>query len=675
MPVPYYYLDLNAENACVYHSDGGTLAEAVLTEGDGEHGRSVWQLTEHKAQVILDRTHFEGLHACRQTTTVVNQSQAPLTVDSLSSLFVPDIGMQGERRWYDHRFILHHAYACWQGEAQWHHDPIEDLGLYATYNHNHQASVRFSSVGSWTTAQQYPMIMLEDTEKGETWYFEIESGSGWYIEVNARGYQDNSGLCVLLSATHEKNDGWYVTLAPGESVKTVPAVYGCVQGGFEEAVAELNAYKRRTFLTTFPGGVVPVCFNDYMNCLWAQPSRARLEPLIKAAEEVGAEIFCIDAGWFGVQNGWFIHNGDWEPYDELFGEGGLSGIIKDIEKAGMRPGVWLEIETVDIRSDFAKAHPDCLLTRHGHPIGQPQCFMDFRRGEVREHLMAVFDRLYDMGVRYIKNDYNHSTGLAIDAPAGASGAAALLLHTEAFTDFVDEVIRRHPGLMIENCGSGAMRCGHGTLSHFHIQSTSDQEYYDRYPSIVQGMLACMPPERAGIWSYPYPLDFHLRTEQAEIYPLTHPEIQKRAESGWETAFNMVNAMMGCIYLSGRICYADERNKALISTAIRLYKQQRKDLMSAHPIYPTGTTLIQQDGWTSLGLLNEEADKLLLATWRIRDNTPSCTFDLTRYLPVGAHVTEAYPDLYGFRYELSRGQLTVTLPEEESNAAAWFVISF
>ncbi len=51
--------------------------------------------------------------------------------------------------------------------------------------------------------------------------------------------------------------------------------------------------------------------------------------------------------------------------------------------------------------------------------------------------------------------------------------------------------------MIENCNSGAMRCDFGALSHFHLQSTSDQEYYDRYPSIVQGMSALMPPERAG----------------------------------------------------------------------------------------------------------------------------------------------------------------------------------
>lgn len=675
MSTPYYYLSLNAENPSVYHNDAGTLSEAVLTEGDGETGRSVWHLPHHGVDVTLQRTHYEGLAACRQITTVTNTSDTPVTVDSLSSLFVPDIGLEGKRRWYEDRFLLHYASFAWQGEAQWHHEPIETLGLYATYNHGHQTSFRLQSLGSWTTGQLYPMVLLEDKETGKTWYFEIHSGTGWYIEVNVRGYQAHSGLCVMLSAMHEKNDGWYATLAPGASVESVPAVYGCVEGGFEAAIADLTAYKRLTTKTDFTAtnGLVPVCFNDYMNCLWAQPTRDRLEPLMRAAAAVGVEIFCIDAGWFGMQDAWSQHNGDWEPYDPLFGEGGLAGLLHDIMALGMKPGVWLEIETVDIRSDFAKAHPDCLLTRHGAPIGQTQCFMDFRRQEVRTHLMQVFDKLYDMGVRYIKNDYNHSTGLGVDAPAGISGAAALAEHAKAVYAFVDEVIKRHPGLIIENCGSGAMRCDHATLSHFHLQSTSDQEYYDRYPSIVQGMLACMPPERAGIWAYPYATDFHLREAQRDIYPLTHPEIQSRAVSGWETAFNMVNGMMGCLYLSGRICYADELNTSLIAEAIRLYKAHRITLMRAVPVYPTGTSLIQQNGWATVGLLDKQNRKLLLAVWRMRDTTADYTVDLRAYLSPAARVADAYPHLDGFDYALEDGRLTVTLPATDPNAAAWFAL--
>ena len=226
---------------------------------------------------------------------------------------------------------------------------------------------------------------------------------------------------------------------------------------------------------------------------------------------------------------------------------------------------------------------------------------------------------------------------------------------------------------MENCGSGAMRCDHATLSHFHVQSTSDQEYYDRYPSIIQGMVACMPPERAGIWAYPLPLDFHQRDAQRAMYPITDAgqKIIDDSASGWQTAFNMVNGMMGCLYLSGRICYADSRNAGLIADALKLYKQTRKTLMGAHPVYPQGVSLLFEDGWTSLGLLNRSEGKLLLAVWRMRDTTPHVTINLTKYLGAHASVVHAYPDLDGFAYSLRDGCLTVTLPTTDPNAAAWF----
>ena len=670
---PAFFLSFNAEHATVYHSDDVLFDRAEPVSGDGGVGETVWKLRGHNVTVTEARTAREGTTATRMTTTVRNDGEEPLIIDSLSSAFVTGLG-RSVGRWYDRRFILHYAHMAWQGEAQWRHAYVEELGVYPTYNHGHQTSFRISSQGSWTTARYYPLILLEDTETGETHYFELLTGSGWYIEVGVKGYRDDSALCVLLSAAHEKNDGWYKALGGGDSYTTAPAVYGCVKGGFEQAIADLTAYKRATALTDFPMGYVPVCFNDYMNCLWAQPSRERLMPLVKAASEAGCEVFCIDAGWFGKRGEWYKHNGDWLPFDELFGEGGLQGMLDDISLHGMLPGVWLEMETADAESDFVQAHPEVLLTRHGHPIGRGQCFVDFRHPLVREHMMKRIDNLYDMGVRFIKNDYNHTTGIGIDAD-DTSMAEALREHTSAFYSFVDEAIRRHPGLMIENCGSGAMRCDHSTLAHFHVQSTSDQEYYDRYPSILQGMLACMPPERAGVWAYPYPMDFHRMPAQGDIYPVTDEETLTLIDActdGWQTAFNMVTGMMGCLYLSGRICYADSRNAALIRDAIRIYKENRDALAGAYPVYPQGLLPITKGGHTSLGLLSPKAGKLLLAVWQIHTEETETLIDLSSYVTDGAEILRTYPDLEGFACSLNDGYLTVRFPA--GNCAAYIEIS-
>ncbi len=667
--LPRFLVNFNAEVTAPYHNEPVQNDRVELVTGNGLDGETIWNLPGHRITVTESRTRYDGLSACRITTTVRNAGDAPLTVDTLSSLFLDGIGADGPR-WYEDRFILHYTHMTWQGEAQWRHEPIEDLGIYPTYNHGHQRNFSMRSVGSWSTTRYYPIVFLEDTATGETHYFELHASNGWHIEVGARGYKEDSSLYVLLTAAHEDNDGWYLRLTPRESFTSVPAVYGTVKGGFEEAVAELTAYKRLTYRTDFPSGHIPAFFNDYMNCLWAQPSRDRLMPLIESAAAAGCEYFVIDAGWFGKMGEWPIHNGDWQPCDELFGEGGLKGILREITDRGMKPGVWLELETIDSRSDFAKAHPEAMLTRHGHPIGCYQCFMDFRLPVVRDHLMQVFDDLYKMGVRFVKNDYNHTTGAYIDSAAGVSGALALQENTAAFLSFVDTVIATYPGFMIENCSSGGMRCDHGALSHFHIQSTSDQEFYDRYPSIIQGMTALMPPERAGIWAYPYPVDFHLRGDQAEIYPLVSEGVKTMVSeqaSGLQTTFNMVNGMMGAMYLSGRICYADERNAALIRNAVSIYKENRAIVEGAVPVYPTGLARLSQRGYASMGLLNRAAGKLLLAVWQIRTENAvgaagKTTIDLSKYIDDTATIVRTYPNLDGFTAALQNNRLTVSFPE-------------
>ncbi len=690
---PSFHVNFNCDRCEIYNNDNGIASSArLVAEGEapklpgtlqtGEKTFTRWAIDGYHAEITETKTTYPeaGISAVRQATTVYNGGDGPLLVDNLSSVFVSHIG-EGGHRWYQKRFRLYYAQSCWQGEGQWTSDYVENLGVYATHNHGNQGTFRLASIGSWTTGHLHPLVILVDEVEGEAWYFEIHSPASWYIEVSAEGYQDHSYLCVYLSAAYEKNDGWFMKLEPGQSYTTRTAVWGKVKGGFEEAIAELTAYKRLTYRTEFPDGVVPVCFNDYMNCLWAQPTRDRLLPLIRSAAEAGCEVFCIDAGWFGNEgaNHWSETLGDWIPDDRLFGEDGLQGILEEIKAHGMKPGVWLEIETVHMNSEFAKAHPEAILRRHGCPIGNPTSSMDYRQPVVREHMMKVFDRLYDMGVRFVKNDYNHTVGHICDSLDGRScSVVEMRAHTKAFLNFVEDVVKTHPGFMIENCGSGAMRCDHATLSRFHIQSTSDQEYYDRYPSIIQGMVACMPPERAGIWAYPYPIDFHHMPAHSDVLPAPDADYLATISDPWQTAFNMVNGMMGCLYLSGRPPYADEAGKHLMKTAVDLYKKNRKTLMSAVPVYPTGTCRLDDTGYATLGHLNKTEGKLLMAVWRVRSDESSVTVDLSKYLTADAKLAAAYPALDGFTAELCNGRLTVTFPagnqHNKGNCAAYLEIS-
>lgn len=655
---PFYYLSVNAAHNDDYHS---RATEAMnCTPASEKDGCYTYRLNNYDAKVQVSCLPFDD-HTYESTTTVHNTGKDTLVLDRLSSGYVTGIGKSG-KPWHEKRFILHTCDSSWQGEGQWRSGYVEDFGVYPTYNHGTQRSFCIGSTGSWTTCRHYPMIMLEDKELGEIWYFEIATHASWYIEISVGGYRSDLWLNVLLSACHELHDGWHFALKAGESYTAPLAVYGKVKGGFEEAVAALNTYKRARMLRHFPDGHVPVCFNDYMNCLWALPTREKLVPLIDAAAKVGCEYFVIDAGWFGESEDWSGGLGDYDQNDALFGDGGFDGILRYVQSKGMKPGCWLEVESVMEGTKVLKKIPNARLTRHGHVIGKTRGFLDFRNPEVSEYVFGIFERLYKKGIRFIKNDYNQNVGIGIDGECGQASPEELKRNQAAFMQLIDRVCTAFPDLVIENCSSGCMRADHASEKHFYMQSVSDQEYCERMPSVVQGLVACMPPERVGIWGYPYPVPIDHRVSFAPS-----AEFTAKFEDGHNTVFNMVQVMLGAIYLSGHIDCADEQNLALMREAIDLYKQNRDLLVKCNPVYPTGLCRMADKGILSLGMHEPESGTLLLAVWKSGEQTRA-EIDLAKYAGKSAKLEAMYPARAKDTVWLKGSTLCVDFPACDS--AVW-----
>ncbi|MBP5311569.1 MAG: alpha-galactosidase [Clostridia bacterium] len=653
---PFYYVNINAETNHVCHSEHPNERAALeeLTQ-DGAK-KTVYEIAEHGARITVISEILPGTSTVRQRTRIENKGGEGFVVDTLSALY--QIGIGGDEEGFSEgRFVIHYAHSAWQGEAQWRSFPAEELGLYKTYNHGTQTSFRLSSQGTWTTCRYEPVLMIEDKKLCRTWVFTCESGSGWAIDVNVRGSREQLSLAVFVSGSYEKNDGWYARLEPGDSYETCAATVALVKGGFEAAAQELVRYGRAAAKADFPGGVMPLCFNDYMNCIWALPDEKKCRALIDAAADAGCEYYVIDAGWFGRQPDWSTGLGDWNVNDEIFGEGGLGGILRLIESKGMKPGIWLEIESINLGSDYAKAHPDHLLRRHGKVIGGRVGFLDFRIKAVRDHIESVFDRLYGLGVRYIKNDYNQTVGVGIDCGSGKlSPAAELEKMTVEFRSFIDKIRQKYPNLIIENCGSGAMRSDMGTLASFHLQSVSDQEDYFRLPSIIAGLEAFIPPERCGIWTYPYPspIDDRMTFERG-------PDFTEKFSDGKNVTFNMTSGLLGLMYLSGRIDMADGRGRALIKEACDIFKENRKTMSEAVPVYPGGTFDMSSGGVVTLGQLNRKEGKLFLAVWNLDGEPRTVTADLSEYASGKIKISRVYPHLEGFAAELNGNELTAKLP--------------
>ena len=243
-----------------------------------------------------------------------------------------------------------------------------------------------------------------------------------------------------------------------------------------------------------------------------------------------------------------------------------------------------------------------------------------------------------------------------------------LFRAEAARSFYKELSDEFDGLILENCGSGAMRSDLGILSDFTLQSTSDECCYQYYPSIISGSVAVMPPEKAGIWCYPYPIR---NNPNLDKFPFGSEEYKNFMADGEETVFNMVNGLMGCMYLSGRIDEADAINKSLIHEGTEVFKKYRCHTADAYPVWPCGRIVRNDPKNTALGLPSKSGDTLTLAVWRLSADNSDTVVNLSKYGTV-SDVELVYPqNTVKTEYTVENNILRVTLPVQ--NSARFFEI--
>ena len=594
-----------------------------------------------------------------QTNTVKNTGAQTVKLTSFSSSYIEGLASGNKKPWYEHDVCVRICYNKWQNEGQWECFTPRQFGLAPSTLHDwERESYKINSIGSWSTGIYYPLVIVEDKDTGSSWFFETEGSHSWFIKIASYGGYTMPNLSLEASSCDETCGGWFYDLKPNEAYSTERVMMGAVNGNFEEAAACLNAFKRRDSLVNYPDKHPYVIFNDYMDCIWSQQSPELITSLARAASKVGCEIFCIDGGW--CKNKEKDGLGDWVPKEKYYSEITLSDLAKEIESLGMIPGIWFEFDACNDTAYGYNLDKDAVIRRYDKAVGGERTFYNFKNQKVREYLASRVEEVYNAGYRFIKNDYNKSIGIGCtNNYDGESPAQGAIENANAFYDFINELYRRFPGLIIENCGSGALRSDNKTLKNFYLQSTSDQELYDNNPSIVMGTMLQMPPEKAGIWSYPYPVMYSER----ENFVATDEYVAKMAD-GYETSFNMVTAMTGALYLSGRIDLCDEKNFGLVKDAVSFYKNIRDNIPDSRPVYPLGLCRINEKCVTSLGLLSSK--KLILAVWNINTKKDAqIKLDLSKYLSRDIKISNIYPKLDGVEVSSDKKELSVKLPAKNS----------
>lgn len=607
-------------NKHIVTAPGYLLTYVGMEDKRNEIGRRIVITQQDKltgAKVISYLQLYSGTSTVRIYHDVINEGEEEQTLEYVSSFYYLGIEKEGRTSSDDKMKLI---YAChgWQKEMNFRTVTFPQMGLGQTQpTVNQRTSVTFelTNTGNWSTKKYLPMGYLENTEADSGLYWQIEHNGSWHTEIS----DENGHFYLALSGPTEVQSHWFKHLKTGECFTTVPVAVGVSRADFDQAMGQLTRYRRMIRRPNKDNEDLPVIFNDYMNCLFGDPTTEKEIPLIDAAAEIGCEYYVIDAGWYAPGE-WWDSVGEWQQCRERF-PGGIEEVTEYIREKGMIPGLWLELEVMGINCEKAKSVPDdWFFVRHGKKVYDRSRYqLDFRNPAVIEHVNEVIDRVVNQyGVGYIKMDYNIEPGIGTELYADSVGQG-MLEHERAYLKWLDGVFQKYPDLVIENCSSGGLRTDYAMLSRYSIQSTSDQEDYRNYATIAANASAGLTPEQAAVWSYP----------------------QKDGDEE-ETVYNMVNALLLRIHQSGHLPQLSAERKALVKEGIDYYKIIRGDIRAAVPVWPMGLA-DSLDHWLATALKTD--DKTYLAIWRRGGDESTREIPLDKMIPSGQKVVVrlAYPE--------------------------------
>ncbi len=604
------------------------------THEQNEKGRLLcFHLQSSQLDIWQYYQFYNGIQTLSAWCRVQNRAEGPVGLEYVASLTVQNLGTD-DRLADAEDLILYTPHNAWCEELHWTRQTLREAGYNPMRMPYSMKRVEATNTGAWSTKEHLPMGAIYNTRRDETLLWQIEHNGSWHWEVSSTNYS----TFLTLSGPTEAENGWYKALAPGEQFTSVPVALSVAKGDFESAVQELTKYRRVIVDPRHLDPALPIIFNDYMQCIKAQPDTEKEIAAIDRAAELGAEIYCMDAGWYSMGDWWPLV-GEWNICNERFSGGGLKPLFDRILSHGMRAGIWIEPEVMGVECPMVDQFKDCFFMRHGQPVNNRGRYQfDFRKQKVIDHMNNTIDRLIrDLGVSYFKFDYNIEPGVGTETDADSFGDG-LMQHNKAFLDWVDSLYDRYPGIIIENCSSGGMRTEYGSLKHFSIQSVSDASFYYEFSHMSVMGPTGMLPEQCGIW----------------VCPL-------KRQTPAQDAYAAINAILHRFYPSGEIPWLEPQRFAVVKQAVEVYKQIRPDIPGSLPIFPEGICTYNHD-WHVGGRISGNGKRLYLTIGHLRGEGDCKTIHLPKFAGKMSSARILYPDFVG-QITLKDAAVEVQLPQD------------
>lgn len=385
---------------------------------------------------------------------------------------------------------------------------------------------------------------------GEVYFGVLEYSGNFKTVVEAV----SEGFLNILTGVNDADFQW--RLEGGETFETPAVTAGYVTGGFEEMSHVMHRFCREHQLPRALGNkTLPVLYNSWYSTHLDVRCEEQIM-LARRAAKMGVELFVVDDGWFFGRKDETSGLGDWYADEEKFPEG-LGELIGEVNRLGMKFGLWMEPEMVNPKSRLYRAHPDWVYHYEKREIlmGRNQYILDLANPEVVAYLTDVFDRLLSENkIDYVKWDMNrYAAEMGSDCRAAERWGELPFRNTEGLYRLIGTLRERHPHVEFEACASGGGRVDYGVMRYFDEFWPSDNtDPLDRLYIQEQ-------------YSYLYPAKC-MRAWLTDDFGMDRRKIP--------LAFSMHSAMCGALGIGTDLNRTSDGRLEEIAEYIRTYKEIR-----------------------------------------------------------------------------------------------------
>ncbi|MDR0221260.1 MAG: alpha-galactosidase [Lachnospiraceae bacterium] len=428
-------------------------------------------------EVELLYTVYKELDVIARSVRVTNTAAAPVYLTKIYSACL-DMNNNG--------FEVLTLHGSWARER---HIETTPLG---------HAAVSIGSLRGESGHQNHPFIALKNKntteESGEVYALHFVYSGNFHAQAQA----DQFDMVRLTMGIHPEDFCWQLDSGASFQAPEVVLTYSDRGlGGMTRTLHDL--YRQHLISGPYKDKKRPILINNW-EATYFDFNTDKLIAIAKDAAELGLEMLVMDDGWFGNRHDDNRALGDWVVNEEKLA-GGLTHLVNEVNKLGLKFGIWFEPEMVSPDSDLYRAHPDwaIALPDRAPTLSRNQCVLDLSRQEVIDYVYESVARvLRSANIEYVKWDMNR--------PLCDLGSAALppermgeLCHryTLGVYQLQGRLLAEFPHLLLENCSGGGARFDPGMLYYSpQIWCSDDTDAIERL-AIQEGTALIYPLSTIG----------------------------------------------------------------------------------------------------------------------------------------------------------------------------------